>query len=199
MLKARFEISERRACRLTNLNHTSYRYQPIKKQENEAIKLAELATRWRRFGYRWLHILLGREGIIINHKRVYRLYKEAGLSLRKRKKKCPSEKRGKPEIAISWPNSRWSLDFVSDVTASGHRFRVLTVIDETTRECLALEVDNSLSGKRVVSVLNRLAFFRGCPQELLTDNGSEFTSIAFSQWTYEKKVVHLFIEPGKPV
>lgn len=168
---------------------------------NEAIleRLAELATRWKRFGYRRLHILLCREGKTVNHKRVYRLYKQAGLSLRKRKKKCPSEKRGRPETAVLVPNSRWSMDFVSDVTATGQRFRTLTIIDEATRECLALEVDTSLTGKRVISVLNRISLFRGYPIEVLTDNGSEFTSNAFSEWTYDKKVNHLFIDPGKPI
>jgi putative transposase len=168
---------------------------------NEAIleRLAELASRWKRFGYRRLHILLCREGKTVNHKRVYRLYKQAGLSLRKRKKKCPSEKRGRPETAVLVPNLRWSMDFVSDVTATGQRFRTLTVIDEATRECLALEVDTSLTGKRVISVLNRLSLFRGYPGEVLTDNGSEFTSNALSEWAYDKKVDHLFIDPGKPI
>jgi len=171
-------------CRLLGLNRTTKRYQPILNTENEVIKqhLAELAARWKRFGYRRLHVLLGREGQVINHKRVYRLYKEAGLSLRRRKKKCPSEKRGRPQTADLAPNTRWSLDFVSDVTAHGQRFRVLTVIDETTRECLALEADTSLTGKRVVSVLNRIAFFRGLPKEILTDNGTEFTSVALTEW-----------------
>ena len=162
-------------------------------------RLGELAIRWRRFGYRRLHILLLRDGLQVNHKRIFRLYKEAGLSIRKRKKKCPSEKRGRPEIAVMLPNTRWLMDFVSDFTAAGQRFRVLTVIDEITRECLGLEVDTSITGKRVAATLNRIAFFRKYPKEILTDNGPEFTSIAFSEWTYEKKIQHLFIEPGKPV
>jgi putative transposase len=197
----RFKISERRACRLVGLNRKTKRYKPVNKTENDAIKkrLGELAARWKRFGYRRLHILLCREGYEINHKRVYRLYKEAGLALRKRKKKCPSEKRGRPEIATQKPNSRWSLDFVSDTTATGQRIRVLTVIDEVTRECLSLEVDTSITGKRVAAVLNKIAFFRGYPAEILTDNGSEFTSMAISEWSYDKKIEHLFIDPGKPI
>lgn len=200
-IQLQIRLSERRVCRLLELNRTTKRYRPVQKVENEAIKehLAELAARWKRFGYRRLHILLEREGRVINHKRVYRLYKEAGLSLRRRKKKCPSEKRGRPQTAALAPNTRWSLDFVSDVTAHGQRFRVLTVIDETTRECLALEADTSLTGKRVVSVLNRIAFFRGLPKEILTDNGSEFTSVALTDWAYTKGVQQLFINPGKPV
>lgn len=200
-IQRQFGFSERRACRLIGFNRTSKRYQPIKDLENEAIKerLAELAARWKRFGYRRLHILLCREGKAINHKRVYRLYKQAGLSIRKRKKKCPSEKRGRPQAANLLPNSRWSLDFVSDATALGRRYRVLTVIDETTRECLALEVDTSLTGERVKSVLNRISLFRGYPLEVLTDNGSEFTSVALSEWTFTKGIGHLFIDPGKPI
>lgn len=197
----KFKISERRACRLVGLNRKTKRYKAVNNAENEEIekRLGELAARWKRFGYRRLHILLCREGYEVNHKRVYRLYKKAGLALRKRKKKCPSEKRGRPEIAAQKPNSRWSLDFVSDTTATGQRIRVLTVIDEVTRECLALEVDTSITGKRVASVLNRIAFFRGYPTEILTDNGPEFTSIAFGEWSYSKKVEHLFIDPGKPI
>jgi len=187
-------------CRLLSINRTFKRYKPKLNDENEAIKkrLGELAVRWKRFGYKRLHILLRREGYLVNHKRTYRLYKEAELTLRKRKKKSPAEKRGKPEMANS-PNSRWSLDFVSDSTAAGRRFRVLTVIDEVTRECLALEVDTSLTGHRVVNVLNRIAVFRGYPKEILTDNGPEFTSVAVSNWAFDKGIKHIFIEPGKPI
>lgn len=135
----------------------------------------------------------------INHKKVYRLYKEAGLSIRKRKKKCPSEKRGKPEAVAAVPNIRWSMDFVSDRTVNGQKIKVLTVIDEATRECLALEVDTSITGKRAIGVLNRIAFFRGYPKEIITDNGPEFTCNAFSEWTYSKKIDHIFIDPGEPV
>ncbi len=168
-------------------------------EENEAItkRLGEPAVRWKRFGYKRLHALLRREGFVINHKRTYRLYKEAGLALRKRKKKYPSEKRGKPETAAD-PNTRWSFDFVSDALSNGRRIKILTVIDEVTRECLALEVETSITGQRVASVLNRIAFFKGYPQEILIDNGPEFTSLALSEWAYDKKVNYLFIEPGKP-
>jgi len=107
-------------------------------------------------------------------------------------------KRGRPGAVIA-PNTRWSFDFVSDAMANGRRIKILTVIDEATRECLALEVDKSISGQRVASVLNRIAFFRGYPREILTDNGPEFTSVALSEWTYGKKITHLFIEPDKPV
>lgn len=199
-LQEKLNLSERRVCRLLGLNRTFKRYIPKTNPENEVIlkRLGELAVRWRRFGYKRLHILLRREGFAINHKRTYRLYKEAGLTLKKRKKKLPTEKRGRAGRVLT-PNTRWSMDFVSDATATGRRIKVLTLIDEATRECLALEADTSITGKRVAAILNKVAFFRGTPEELLTDNGPEFTSNALSEWTYDKKIKHLFIEPGKPI
>ena len=142
--------------------------------------------------------MLLREGFEINHKRTYRLYKAAGLALKKRNKK-KYEKRGMPERAITEANIRWSMDFVSDKTRYGSNIRVLTVIDEVTRECLALEVDSSITGRKVAAVLNRVAIFRGMPQEILTDNGSEFTSNVMNTWGYDHKVEHIFIDPGKPM
>jgi len=143
--------------------------------------------------------MLLREGFEINHKRTYRLYKAAGLALKKRNTKKNYEKRGMPERAITEANIRWSMDFVSDKTRHGSNFRVLTVIDEVTRECLALEVDSSITGRKVAAVLNRIAIFRGMPQEILTDNGSEFTSNVMNAWAYDHKVEHIFIDPGKPM
>ncbi len=143
--------------------------------------------------------MLQREGIKINHKRTYRLYKAAGLALKKRSKKKNYEKRGMPDRAIAEANARWSMDFVTDRTRYGSNIRVLTVIDEVTRECLALEVDSSITGRKVTAVLNRIAIFRGMPQEILTDNGSEFTSNVMNAWAYDHKVDHIFIDPGKPM
>jgi len=143
--------------------------------------------------------MLQREGIKINHKRTYRLYKAAGLALKKRSKKKYYEKRGMPERAITEANARWSMDFVTDRTRYGSNIRVLTVIDEVTRECLALEVDSSMTGREVTAVLNRIAIFRGLPQEIITDNGSEFTSNVMNAWAYDHKVDHIFIDPGKPM
>lgn len=142
--------------------------------------------------------MLRREGVCINHKKTYRLYKVAGLALRKRSKK-KYEKRGMPERAATTANTRWSLDFVTDRARYGSNIRILTVIDEVTRECLALEVDSSLTGRRVTAVLNQIAIFRGFPKEILTDNGPEFTSNAMNIWAYDRKVEHIFIDPGKPM
>lgn len=162
-------------------------------------RLISLSARWKRFGYRRLHIMLRREGVCINHKKTYRLYKNAGLTLKKRSKKKKYEKRGMPERIITEANARWSMDFVSDRTRYGSNLRILTVIDEVTRECLALEVDNSLTGRRVSAVLTRIAFFRGLPKEILTDNGSEFTSNVMNAWAYDHHVEQIFIDPGKPM
>jgi putative transposase len=143
--------------------------------------------------------MLLREGFEINHKRTYRLYKAAGLALKKRSKKKYYEKRGMPNRAITEANARWSMDFVTDRTRYGSNIRVLTVIDEVTRECLALEVDSSITGRKVTAVLNRIAIFRGMPKEILTDNGPEFTSNAMNAWAYDHKVEQIFIDPGKPM
>ncbi|MEL7568847.1 MAG: IS3 family transposase [Bacillota bacterium] len=200
-IQDRYEISERRACRLIGLNQNSKRYIPTEKGEDGLIteRLVALSARWKRFGYRRLHIMLLREGIEINHKKTYRLYKAAGLALKKRNKKKSYEKRGMPERTIMEANTRWSMDFVSDKTRYGSNIRVLTIIDEVTRECLALEVDSSITGRKVAAALNRIAIFRGMPQEILTDNGSEFTSNVMNAWAYDHKVEHIFIDPGKPM
>lgn len=196
-----YGISERRACRLIGISQNSKRYQPTDKSSDDQIteRLVALSARWKRFGYRRLHIMLQREGIYINHKKTYRLYKAAGLTLSTRSKKKKYEKRGMPERAITVANARWSMDFVSDRTRFGSNIRVLTVIDEVTRECLALEVDSSLTGRRVTAALNRIALFRGLPKEILTDNGSEFTSNVMNAWAYDHRVAHIFIDPGKPM
>ncbi len=146
-----------------------------------------------------MHALLIREGWQVNHKRVYRLYTQAGLAVRRRKKKRVFTDRGKPQSVLAVPNQRWSMDFVTDSTATGQRFRTLVVIDEGTRECLACEVDTSLTGARVVRVLDQLAADRGYPKEVLSDNGPEFAGLVLNQWAYNHRVTQLFIQPGKPM
>lgn len=143
--------------------------------------------------------MLLREGLVLNHKKTYRLYRCAGLTLQKRSKKTKYEKRGMPARPVLIVNTRWSMDFVSDRTRTGRSLRVLTVIDEVTRECLALELDSSITGRKVATVLNRIALFRGYPKEILTDNGPEFISNAMNAWAYDHKVEHIFIDPGKPM
>lgn len=200
-IQDKYQISERRACRLIGLWQSSKRYRPVKTLEDEVItqRLIELASRWKRFGYRRLHIQLRREGVSINHKRTYRLYKQAGLSLPKRSKKRRYEKRGAPERAELGTNTRWAMDFVSDRIRNGSNLKILTVIDVVTRECLALFGEQSITGRRVTAVLNQIALFRGYPKEILSDNGPEFTSNALSEWAYDHKVGQIFIDPGKPM
>ena len=182
------------------LSRSSKRYQPTDKEADLALekRLTELASRWKRFGYRRLHMMLQREGVHVNIKRTYRLYRSAGLMLKKKRKKKCLEKRGRPHPAPREINARWSMDFVSDKTANGNRLKILTLMDEATRECLALEVDTSLTGKRVCGVLNRVGWFRAFPRELLTDNGPEFTGNALNGWCFDRRVDHLFIDPGRP-
>ena len=159
-----------------------------------------IASHWKRFGYRRIHMMLQREGVHINHKKVYRLYKKAGLALKRKLKRKIYAKRGTPDRShLLGPNDRWSMDFVSDITVTGRRFRIFALIDEITRECIALEVDTSITGQHVTRYLNKAMLFRGRPKEILSDNGPEFTSNALNAWAYEKHIEHVFIDPGKPM
>jgi putative transposase len=194
-------MSERRACGLAGVCRATVRYQARQRDEGDVRqRLRELAALRKRFGYRRLGLLLRREGVIVNHKRVYRLYREEGLSLRRRKRKrLTSEGRGPGELA-SGPNEVWSLDFVSDATAPGRRLKLLTIVDTFTRESLAVEVDTSISGERMARVLDRVIAERGAqPSEVVLDNGPEMTSRALDQWAYERGIRLRFIAPGKPV
>jgi putative transposase len=194
-------MSERRACGLAQVSRATVRYQARQRDDGDVRqRLRELAALRKRFGYRRLGLLLRREGVIVNHKRVYRLYREEGLSLRRRKRKrLTSEGRGPGELA-SRPNEVWSLDFISDATAPGRRLKLLTVVDTFTRESLAVEVDTSISGERVARVLDQVIGERGAqPEEVVLDNGPEMTSRALDQWAYERGIRLRFIAPGKPV
>ena len=162
-------------------------------------RLHELAAQRPRFGYRRLHILLRREGVTVNHKRIERIYREAGLALRRRGRKriaTPRLGRSRPPDG---PNEHWALDFVSDATVAGRRIRVLAVIDAHTREALAIEVDTSLPGTRVVRVLDRIVAERGRPQQIVLDNGPELTGKVLDQWAHQQGVAIRFIDPGRPV
>ncbi len=200
-LEAEWQLSERRACGLAMVCRATVRYQTRRTDdESVRLRLRELAALRKRFGYRRLGVLLRREGIVVNHKRVYRLYREEGLSLRRRKRKrLTSEGRGPGETA-SRPDQVWSLDFVSDALAPGRRLKLLTVVDTYTRESLVVEVDTSISGERMARVLDRVIAGRGAqPEEIVMDNGPEMTSRALDQWAYERGIKLRFIAPGKPV
>ena len=161
-------------------------------------RLRQLAEQRRRFGAPRLHVLLRREGYLINHKRTERIYREEGLSLRlkRRRKRCSTLR-----VVLSKPervNQHWSMDFVSDSLYSGRRFRILTVIDDLSKECPVLEVDHSFTGLRITRVLERIALTRGLPEVITVDNGPEFISKAMDAWAYERGVKLHFIQPGKP-
>lgn len=200
-VQAQFGVSERRACRLVGVSRSTTRYQAHSRVDEVVLRqrLCELAQERRRFGYRRLHVLLQREGHAVNHKRVERLYREAGLAVRRRgRKRCIATPRG-VVARPSGPNVQWSLDFVSDALAWGRRIRLLTVLDTFTREALAIEVDTSLPGERVVQVLARVVGERGAPRELVLDQGPELTSRVLDQWACTTGIGPRFITPGKPV
>ena len=162
-------------------------------------RLKVLASERRRFGYRRLHILLRREGIALNHKKLFRLYREERLTVRRRGGRKRALGTRAPLTLPQGPNQRWSLDFVSDTLVDGRRFRVLVVVDDFTRECLALVVDTSLSGIRVARELDRLVELRGRPLIIISDNGTELTSRAILQWQEDQGVEWHYIAPGKPM
>lgn len=161
-------------------------------------QMQQLALQWPRFGYRRLYVLLRRSGMKINHKRVQRLYREEGLALRRRKRRRRACTLRVPMAAAARPNQRWSMDFVSDVLVGGRRIRALTIVDDYTRECPAIEVDTSINGVRVARVLDRLADLHGLPEMIRTDNGPEFAGQALDAWAYRRGVKLDFIRPGKP-
>lgn len=190
-----------RACGLVGISRSVFRYESTRAQSNARLveRLAALAAEKRRYGYRRLHVLLRREGHTVNRKRTYRLYRDAGLAVRRRKRKRigPVERRPLPKPTS--PNVSWSMDFVSDGLANGRRLRCLTIVDDCTRECLAIEVDTSLPGIRVVATLDRLAELRGLPLSITVDHGPEFEGQVLDAWAYARGVRLAFIRPGKPV
>lgn len=193
-------ISERRACRLVGLSRSVHVYQARATVRNVQLKtrLIELAHERRRFGYRRLHILLHREGVRVNHKRVYRLYREAGLMVRRRKRRHGVAVEREPLERPDRPNAVWSMDFVSDALANGRRIKVLTIVDDFSKECIALVADYGISGHYVVRMLEQAARFRGYPAAIRTDQGPEFTGNALDQWASSKGIQLKLTQPGKP-
>lgn len=192
-------LSERRACRLADLNLSTWQYR-ARRQERPLLRerLKELASQRRRFGYRRLHALLRREGWRVNHKAVHRIYVEEGLQVRQRKRKRLARVERQPMLVPQAPNQRWSMDFQHDLLATGQRLRTLNIVDDFSRECPAIEVDTSLPGARVVRLLDRLAEARGLPREIVVDNGPEMIGKVLDQWAWRNRVRLHFIDPGKP-
>ncbi|MEP9371300.1 IS3 family transposase [Mesorhizobium sp. KR1-2] len=199
-LKAAFGMSERRACKAIGCCRMTVRYETTR-PDDRALRerMREIARERRRFGYRRLHVLRKREGHVVNHKKLFRLYREEKLAVRRRGGRKRAIGTRAPMLVPLQPNERWSLDFVSDQLTDGRRFRILAVVDDCTRESLALVADTSLSGLRVARELNRLIAERGKPKMIVSDNGSEFTSNAILAWADQARLEWHYIAPGKPM
>jgi transposase InsO family protein len=199
-LQAVMGLSERRACSFVSADRKMIRYRSSRPPETELRgRLRELANERRRFGYRRLFILLRREGEPSGINRIYRLYREEGLAVRKRRARRRAVGTRAPILVEARPNARWSLDFVHDQFACGRRFRVLNIVDDVTRECLAAIPDTSISGRRVARELTDLISRRGKPGMIVSDNGTEFTSNAILGWAKDHRVEWHYIAPGKPM
>ena len=198
-LQADFEVSERRACSVVELPRATCRYQSERVEDPQLRKdLHQLAAERPRAGYRMLHQMLKRKGWAVNHKLVYRVYREERLMVRKRiRKRIAAAHRQHLDSPVR-PDQRWSMDFVTDALTDGRVFRTLNIIDDFSRECVAIEVDTSMGGARVARVLARLAAQRGLPERIVMDNGPEFTSKALDTWSHAAGVKLHFIRPGKP-
>jgi len=194
-----FEVSQRRACQVIGADRTSMRYRSVRPDDAALrARLRELAAVRRRFGYRRLWLLLRREGVLVNRKKLRRLYGEERLQVRRRGGRKRALGTRSPITMPQGPNQRWSLDFVSDTLADSRRFRMLAVVDDFTRECLTLVADTSLSGVRVGRELDAIIARRGRPQTIVSDNGTEFTSMAILRWSQEAGIDWHYIAPGKP-
>jgi putative transposase len=192
-------VSQRRACGLMKVHRASCRYRRRRSEDpGLRTRLRELAETRRRFGYRRLQVLLLREGWRVNHKRIYRLYVEEKLGLRRKRGRKRSGAR-QPLLEPTGANQVWSMDFMTDALSSGRRFRTLNIVDDFTREAVAIEVDTSLGGLRVARVLEELKIERGLPGQIRSDNGPEFTSRALDQWAYEHGIRWHYIQPGRPM
>ena len=199
-LQASFGLSERRACSLIGVDRTTIRYRSCR-PDDAALRgrLRELAHERRRFGYRRLFVLLRREGETAGLNRVYRLYREEGLTVRRRQARRRAVGTRAPILVEAKANARWSLDFVHDQFANGRRFRILNIVDDVTRECLAAIPDTSISGKRVARELETVMTRRGKPGMIVSDNGTELTSNAILAWCAEHRIAWHYIAPGKPM
>jgi putative transposase len=197
-VSAGFRLSERTACKLLGIERSSYRYEPRPDRNIELREaLVKLARQKPRYGYRRLHAVLSRRGHEVNVKRVYRLYVEEGLTVRRRRRKRLVRERS-AEQRLTRTNQEWAMDFIVDGLATGRMVRILSVVDAYTRECLALEADTSLGSGRVTRVLDRLIEERGEPEAVRSDNGPEFCSRRMLGWAEDRKVTLIHIQPGKP-
>ena len=197
-LRSAYAFSERHACRLLGLPVNTFRY--VAQRSDEALReqLTALARERPRFGYRRLHVLLMWAGEVVNHKRVFRVYRAAGLAVKRRIRKR-LVRVGHPLQKVTEANEEWALDFVSDAIASGRQIRILSIADAHTRECLALEVDTSFASRRVTRVLEQVIEQHGPPRRVRCDNGPELTSRHFLAWCLEHQIELIHIQPGRPM
>jgi putative transposase len=192
--------SARRACRLVRLSRSRWQHRSVRGDDAELrTRLRDLAAQKPRWGYEQLHALLRREGRVVNHKKVLRLYREEGLAVSRRRRKKHVAIARVPLPQPTARTERWSMDFVSDALANGQAFRCFTLIDDFTRECPAIEVAPSLPGWRVIHVLERVGADRGFPKSIVCDNGPEFAGKEMDRWAYERGIVLQFIRPGRPI
>ena len=199
-LQAEIGLSERRACSIVGADRKMVRYRSRRPPDGELrARLRDLANERRRFGYRRLFILLRREGEASGVNRIYRLYREEGLLVRKRQARRRAIGTRAPILVEAKANARWSLDFVHDQFANGRRFRILNVVDDVTKECIAAIPDTSMSGRRVARELTAMIERRGKPGMIVSDNGTEFTCNAMLAWCKDNKIDWHFIAPGKPM
>jgi putative transposase len=199
-LQAALGLSERRACNISSADRKTIRYRSCRPPDTELrLRLRELANERKRFGYRRLFVLLRQDGEPSGINRIYRLYREEGLTVRKRRARRGAVGTRAPILVEPTPNAHWSVDFVHDQFACGRRFRILNIVDDVTRECLAAIPDTAISGRRVARELMALIDQRGKPGMIVSDHGTEFTSNAMLAWAQENKIVWHFIAPGKPM
>ncbi len=198
-LMDKHQVSQRRACEVLEVDRSTIRYRSKRiddLEQREAIK--RVAKERRRFGYRRINVMLQREGIHMNHKKLRRIYAEEKLQVRRRGGRKRALGTRRPMEVANGANQRWSLDFVSDAFTDGRRFRILTVVDDFTKECVALVPDTSISGLRVTRELNKAIAERGMPKTIVSDNGTEFTSMAILEWVQGNGIDWHYIQPGKP-
>jgi putative transposase len=193
-------LSQRRACRLAGLSLSTCRYSAQRPAADAqlSLRITELALERRRFGYRRIWQLLRREGLHVNHKRVYRIYHLNGLGVKRRRRRKGLATERLPLLRPDAPNLTWSMDFVMDALASGRRIKCLTCVDDFTKECLTITAAFGISGVQVARILDSIALFRGYPATIRTDQGPEFTCRALDQWAFEHSVELRLIQPGKP-
>jgi putative transposase len=193
-------VSARRVCRVIGLSRSRWHYRSRRGDDAELReRLRQLAAQRPRWGYQQLHILLRREGRLVNHKKVLRLYREEGLAVQRRRRKKRVAMLRVPLPVPSRRTERWSMDFIHDQLADGRPFRCFTLVDDFTRESIAIAVGHSLPGWRVLEILERAAGERGLPRSIVCDNGPEFAGRALDLWAHQHRVALQFIRPGKPI